>query len=154
VQDVLAPPSDDHRPHLWIVPRAPAEHAPRARFVHPLWLVFGVAGGPLAWTLTYTFTAALLSPACSKSNPTFLGMYGALVVELLLAIGGAIVAMGAGIVAWSIVRRVSRPEEGTAGGSIGQAAFWSLGGMFVSAVSLFAIAATGATAITLNGICA
>jgi len=143
-----------HRPHLWVVPREPTEHVRRARFTNPLWLVFGVLGGPLAWAVSYALIAALLSPACSASNPTVLGLSGVEARELLVAAAGALVAIGAGLISLHIFRRVAMPEEETTGGSIGQTAFWALGGTFLSAVCLFAIAATGAAAVTLSGFCA
>jgi hypothetical protein len=146
-------PRRHHRQHLWIVPRAPAERAPRARFTNPLWLAFGVAGGPLAWVFSYTLTSALISPSCSMSRSIILGMPSAQVRELLIATVGALVAVSAGIVSWYIFRQVARSDEETAGGSIGQTAFWSLGGMFLSVIFVLAIAATGVASITLSGMC-
>jgi hypothetical protein len=89
-------PRRHHRQHLWIVPRAPAERAPRARFTNPLWLAFGVAGGPLAWVFSYTLTSALISPSCSMSRSIILGMPSAQARELLIATVGALVAVAPG----------------------------------------------------------
>jgi hypothetical protein len=112
-----------------------------------------VAGGPLAWAISYAVNAALLSPSCTPPGPTFLGMSEAQIVELVVAAAAALVAAGAGIVSWRVFRQVSRPEEETVSGSISPASCWSLGGMFLSVVFLFAIAATAAASATVNGIC-
>jgi hypothetical protein len=120
----------------------PSPHRHRVRLGA---LIFGLSGGPAAWSVTWMVSVVLAQEAChpgtiSLSTPAFGGVHAALVV--LNGIG-CLVTIASGIVAYRswIATREEHPGSGQTLLEIGEgrARFMAMAGILTSAGFLVAI---------------
>jgi hypothetical protein len=146
----------DKRHHLKLTQSGDDRYPPpRERRANPLWLWFGVLGGPVAFGLVRLVGSLLVISQCghSTAGSAHLGLTSAQQMMILVTIGAAIVAAAAGIASWRVWRQTRRQTEGESGESLSSAPFWALGGLFLSSVFFALILLTGGLAIGLATTC-
>jgi hypothetical protein len=87
------------------------------------------------------------------ADSTIIGLSTSQQLMAAITILCALIAGASGILSWHIWRAVGHREEEQTTGSIGSAAFWALGGVFLSGVFFIAIILTGGLALGLSTSC-
>src|SRR5438309_10998963 len=93
------PSSNKHRQLRLVRPGEGRSPVPRAGRVNPLWLWFGVLGGPVAFGLVRLIGSLLVISRCVRpaAGSALLGLTSAQQMMSLVTIGAAIIAAAAGI---------------------------------------------------------
>jgi hypothetical protein len=150
---MATPQAPRDRPNLRVVSRKEVRPQNRTERAPPLLLWFAVLGAPLAFAADRVASVVLLSHGCTSGSGGVFGLTSTQAVTAGITIFTALIAIAAGLVAWSIWRRTGWRQDEVSVGSIPRVPFWALGGLFLSAIFLVAIVVTGGTAVALSTSC-
>jgi hypothetical protein len=108
-----------------------------------LW--FGVLGPPLAWVAQLFVDYYLSSLRCAPGFTwvRWVGTSGFTILIVVATVIAALIAIAAGLGAWTIWRKLNTSVAATAEGATGRVPFMALGGMLLSLYFLLLIIVSG-----------
>ncbi len=125
---------------------------PRVRPVGLLPLWFGLLGGHIAWSLQLLVGYYLVSLACAGgfAGAQVLGVGAFDLLIWLLTLVAALVALGAGVIAWKSWRRTGVGGHLETGGPAGRSGFMALAGVLLDGLFVLIILTGGIALLGLE----